>query len=682
MLKKIIFFALFLSFSCFAPMASGQFSAEPLDRKLKETFRRYELVKIAPRESLREVRQNSRLNIAFNNQTLTLKLQERDLLAPNYRAEETTAEGLRPVRTRPAVQTYRGTVAGAIESNVRLTVSETTVEGFINLEGRRFYIEPARRYSTVSAADEFVVYEEKDIVKTSAVSCGLPDKIESAAKEFGIFDDALVNTGLKVAELATDGDFEFVNATGGTANANQEILSIVNMVEGKYEQELGLTFTVTFQHTWTTPDPYNPAVRPANLPMNVPTTAANNMLGWFQLTWNNNFPTSQYPRDFAHLFSAKQAVFGRGAAFEGVICSNAGASYGMHSWVNSAPEKFLLASHEFGHTFGARHVDGIAGCEATIMLANLRFDTNFTFCQFSRSQIAGYLATGNNGSCLSAQLGKTKYDFDGDRKADVTVYRPSSGAWFTLQSTTGGATGVSFGAPDDRIVPEDYDGDGKTDVAVYRPSGGNWFILLSATNTIAGTAFGAPDDIPVPADLTGDDKAEIVVFRPSSGIWYGLNLQNGGFSATNFGQNGDVPLPNDFDADNKADIAVYRPSNGTWYVLLSTGGVYSVFFGAPTDRVVPADYDGDSKTDVAVYRPSNGFWYVLQSSNNVISSTAFGAPTDTPAPADFDGDSKADVNVYRPTGGNWFRLNSGNGAFAATLFGANGDTPAPAAYVR
>lgn len=271
-------------------------------------------------------------------------------------------------------------------------------------------------------------------------------------------------------------------------------------------------------------------------------------------------------------------------------------------------------------------------------------------------------------------------DFDGDGRADISVFRPSSGSWFLLNSSNNAFSAVGFGISTDVIAPADFDGDGKTDISVYR--NGNWYRLNSSNNSFTGVAFGIAADIPVPADFDGDGKADINVFRPSNGTWYRLNSSNNALVATAFGTNGDKPVIGDFDGDGKADITVYRPSAGAWYRLNSSNGQFvSTSFGIASDLVVPADYDGDGKTDIAVFRPSNGNWYRLNSSNGAFVAIAFGQSGDLPVAADFDGDGKADIAVFRPSNGTWYQLRSTSG-FAAQTFGANADTPIPNAFVR
>ncbi len=263
---------------------------------------------------------------------------------------------------------------------------------------------------------------------------------------------------------------------------------------------------------------------------------------------------------------------------------------------------------------------------------------------------------------------QTLFDFDGDGKADQTVFRPSDRVWYLLRSSSGFAA-AQFGDSTDRIAPADFDGDGRTDIAVFRD--GVWYWLNSSNGNFNAYQFGSASDTPVPFDYTGDGRAELAVYR--GGVWYALNLANNQFQAVQFGASSDKPVPADFDGDGKTDIAVYR--DGTWYWLRSSdGGFRAVQFGIASDKPVVGDYDGDGRADQAVYR--SGVWYVLGSTQGFY-AVQFGFASDIPVAADYDGDGKTDVAVFR--GDTWYLLRSQQG-FGAVQFGTTNDRPIPAAF--
>jgi hypothetical protein len=133
-------------------------------------------------------------------------------------------------------------------------------------------------------------------------------------------------------------------------------------------------------------------------------------------------------------------------------------------------------------------------------------------------------------------------DFDGDGRTDLSVFRPSDGTWYVMQSGSNTFRAQQFGTSGDRIVPGDYDGDGRTDFAVFRqtPQNGTWYILQSSDNAFRTVQWGLNTDKPTPGDYDGDGKTDIAVYR--NGTWYIVQSSNGQFTTQQFGATDDVPV--------------------------------------------------------------------------------------------------------------------------------------------
>ncbi|HEY0427057.1 MAG TPA: FG-GAP-like repeat-containing protein, partial [Pyrinomonadaceae bacterium] len=105
----------------------------------------------------------------------------------------------------------------------------------------------------------------------------------------------------------------------------------------------------------------------------------------------------------------------------------------------------------------------------------------------------------------------------------------------------------------------DYDGDGKADISVFRPSENRWYVLRSSDGQVQQTIFAISGDIPVPSDYDGDGKTDMAIYRPSSSDWWSLSSVNGNQVYAHWGESGVIARPSDFDGDGKSDYIFFLP---------------------------------------------------------------------------------------------------------------------------
>jgi hypothetical protein len=372
--------------------AGAQSGQTRYQQDLEQVFSGHENLKLDPEAAADRVRESGHLSLVTAQHNFEIQLRPNDLRAPNYRAEEVSADGITRAVAMPATTTYKGSVEGVAGTDARFTLDGDHVEGMIITPTESYFVEAANKYSSAAEANDYLLYKATDVRPDITRSCGtLDEEISHGAKEIApsaasatVAPDAF--SPMKVVEIATESDGEYTAALGSSANANNDILSVMNGIQAIYQRDIGLTFTVVFQHTWTdaAADPYSTS------------SNAGAMLNEFTDYWNRNFTGN--PRDVAHLWTGRPLGGPNGVAWMGVVCLDGTHSYGLSDRETTAPFRFGIPAHEIGHNFNATHSDQ-AGCENTIMVSTSNPSNTSTFCQFSINEITNFVNA--NSACLS-----------------------------------------------------------------------------------------------------------------------------------------------------------------------------------------------------------------------------------------------------------------------------------------
>ncbi|MBI4602954.1 MAG: hypothetical protein HY721_13435 [Planctomycetes bacterium] len=311
----------------------------------------------------------------------------------------------------PEPRTFKGRLEGDPDSMVRLSAGSRGLRGYIRSSSGWTFIEPfAAPPGTAGAgledldalggaggASPHKVYTEGDLDPGFLGHCGEPVRLDpavpgpaheaepGAAAEVRAPRQGAEGAELLVLELAVDADFELYQLYGDGAAA--EIESVINMVDGIYERDLGISIQIVSINVWDAePDPYD-------------SMDSGSLLSELRTHWNAQ--NGAVSRDAAHLFTGKELDGSTvGIAYVSVVCSTS-VAYALSQDLGSEALMPLLVAHEIGHNLGANH-DPSGSTPRYIMYPSLGFTNLDQFSEASADEVADYVAAV---SCLASEGG-------------------------------------------------------------------------------------------------------------------------------------------------------------------------------------------------------------------------------------------------------------------------------------
>jgi hypothetical protein len=226
---------------------------------------------------------------------------------------------------------------------------------------------------------------------------------------------------------------------------------------------------------------------------------------------------------------------------------------------------------------------------------------------------------------------------------------------------------IQWGMAFDIPVPADYNGDGRADLAVYRRSSGTWFVKDQFS-----VAWGNAKTFPIAVDVSRDGRADLVSYQRSTGTWDVYDTGAGMSSTAVFGATGDVPVTqpslllainpprNDFDANGKTDLVWQHDASRqavVWYMDGASGNnmmgynYLTSFDVTGFTLAASADFNGDGAPDLVWQNDATRrayVWYMGGAGRNVMMAYASLTPMDVPnwrivAANDIDGDGHPDL---------------------------------------
>lgn len=328
--------------------------------------------------------------INLGNHQWALQLSPSGIISPNYNLQVETPNGIETVPSNAAKKAFRGVdVHGG--GNVRLTVDNDFICGFV-LEGDEMvFIEPLWWHDNTVSRDLFVVYNASAVNRDFEGGCMAiewQEKNQHFQDEDLHEDEGDENRMMACyeVELAIASDRSMFNKYGSVSDVEDHNIAVINNVQNNYNGSFthDITIVIETQYVVTGTDPWTSSLD------------AGTLLVSFR-DWGNagGFGTSF---DLGELWTNRDFSGGTiGIAWLNAVCTNL-KYHCLQDFSSNAELLRVLTSHEIGHNFSAGH-DG-SGCPNGFIMCPSVNSSN-TWSNGSINSINNFVNQLINNGCLS-----------------------------------------------------------------------------------------------------------------------------------------------------------------------------------------------------------------------------------------------------------------------------------------
>lgn len=403
---------------------TGQKITLAQNSKISEKFTEPDVYQIDTRKILTTLNSpdfNNELQIKLDaDQNWDLELYPVELRSPDYRLRVFTERGIEAYQM-PDIKTYYGYLKGRPDTEVRLTVKDGFLYGFIEDGEGTVYFEPAERFQPTLNHGEIVVYGPNQ-VNAETRTCAHTEKIDKTETDSNPGQTLTAAGECFELDLAIATDYSYYLDRGSDVDAvTAYTLGVMNNVANNYQLSGstnfadGIEFLIVENFVVTTPngDPWTNSTNPGVL------------LPDFR-DWANTGTGFSATHDLGQLWTNRDFDGSTvGLAYTGVnvICSNS-RYHILEDFTTDAATLRVLTSHEIGHNFGAEHDAGGSGF---IMAPSINITNAWSEASKNSANQAITNASTGGGACL----------------VNCSTGPPTSD--FTASSTTGCAgTAITF----------------------------------------------------------------------------------------------------------------------------------------------------------------------------------------------------------------------------------------------